>query len=141
MLWTATTLQLTHSRILESGRAAKENCVGNVSKTNPEKGVRRSCWLGFLAACADSSAKTVLKLNKGALRHAKTQAPEPITFRNIRMSDRQWIIFNQLGGAEWLRTFLEKKAPMPKQYYDNELARINNPADAIFLNKRREIND
>ena len=71
----------------------------------------------------------------------RPKPPEPITFRNIRMSDRQWIIFNQLGGAEWLRTFLEKKAPMPKQHYDNELARINNPADAAFLNKRREIND
>ena len=66
---------------------------------------------------------------------------EPITFRNIRMSDRQWIIFNQLGGAEWLRTFLEKKAPMPKKYYDNELARMQNPADAAFLNRKREIND
>lgn len=43
---------------------------------------------------------------------------EPITFRNIRMSDKQWIIFNQLGGAEWLRGFLEKKAPMPKKYYE-----------------------
>ena len=71
----------------------------------------------------------------------RSKPPEPITFRNIRMSDRQWMIFNQLGGAEWLRTFLEKKAPMPKQYYDNELARINNLADAAFLNKRREIND
>ena len=57
------------------------------------------------------------------------------------MTDKQWLILNQLGGAEWLRGFLEKKAPMPKQYYDNELARINNPADAAFLNKRREIND
>jgi len=66
---------------------------------------------------------------------------EPITFRNIRMSDRQWIIFNQLGGAEWLRGFLEKKAPMPKQHYDNELARINNLADASFIKRRREIND
>jgi len=34
------------------------------------------------------------------------------------MSDRQWIILNQLGGAEWLRGLLDKKAPMPKQYYD-----------------------
>lgn len=34
------------------------------------------------------------------------------------MSDRQWIIFNQLGGADWLRTIITKKAPMPKQYYD-----------------------
>jgi hypothetical protein len=57
------------------------------------------------------------------------------------MSDRQWMIFNQLGGAEWLRTFLEKKAPMPKKYYDNELARMQNPADAAFLNRKREEND
>jgi hypothetical protein len=71
----------------------------------------------------------------------RPKPPEPITFRNIRMSDRQWIIFNQLGGAEWLRTFLEKKAPMPKKYYDNELARMQNPADAAFLNRKREEND
>jgi hypothetical protein len=57
------------------------------------------------------------------------------------MSDRHWLILQQLGGAEWLRTILDKKAPMPKQYYDNELARINNPADAAFLNRKREIND
>jgi hypothetical protein len=57
------------------------------------------------------------------------------------MSDRQWIILNQLGGAEWLRGLLDKKAPMPKQYYDNELARLKNPADAAFLNRKREIND
>jgi len=71
----------------------------------------------------------------------RPKPPEPITFRNIRMSDRQWIIFNQLGGAEWLRGFLEKKAPMPKKYYDNELARMQNPADATFLKQRREEND
>ena len=71
----------------------------------------------------------------------RPKPPEPITFRNIRMSDRQWMIFNQLGGAEWLRGFLEKKAPMPKKYYDNELARMQNPADATFINRRREIND
>jgi hypothetical protein len=71
----------------------------------------------------------------------RPKPPEPITFRNIRMSDRQWMIFNQLGGAEWLRGFLEKKAPMPKKYYDNELARMQNPADAAFLNRKREIND
>jgi hypothetical protein len=57
------------------------------------------------------------------------------------MSDRQWIILNQLGGAEWLRGLLDKKAPMPKQYYDNELARLKNPADAVFINRKREIND
>ena len=71
----------------------------------------------------------------------RPKPPEPITFRNIRMSDRQWMIFNQLGGAEWLRGFLEKKAPMPKKYYDDELARMQNPADAAFLNRKREEND
>jgi hypothetical protein len=34
------------------------------------------------------------------------------------MSDRQWMILNQLGGAEWLRNLLDKKAPMPKKYYE-----------------------
>ncbi len=56
----------------------------------------------------------------------RPKPPEPITFRNIRMSDRQWIIFNELGGAEWLRGFLEKKAPMPKQYYDKLLQEKQN---------------
>ena len=72
----------------------------------------------------------------------RSKPPEPITFRNIRMSDRQWIIFNQLGGADWLRVFLEKKAPMPKKYYDDELARMQNPADAVFSQRRKgEVND
>ena len=57
------------------------------------------------------------------------------------MSDRHWMILQQLGGAEWLRTILDKKAPMPKKYYDNELARMHNPADAVFIKQRREIND
>jgi len=34
------------------------------------------------------------------------------------MSDRQFIIFNHLGGAEWLRKLLDKKDPFPKKYYD-----------------------
>ena len=51
------------------------------------------------------------------------------------------MIFNQLGGADWLRVLLEKKAPLPKKYYDNELAKMQHPADATFLNRRREIND
>jgi len=71
----------------------------------------------------------------------RPKPPEPLIGRQVRMSDRQWIIFNQLGGADWLRTLLEKKAPMPKKYYDNELARLQNPADVAFINRRREIND
>ena len=71
----------------------------------------------------------------------RPKPPEPLLGRQVRMSDRQWIILNQLGGAEWLRGLLDKKAPMPKKYYDNELARMQNPADAAFLNRKREIND
>jgi hypothetical protein len=43
------------------------------------------------------------------------------------MSDKQWIIFNQLGGADWLRTLLEKKAPMPSSYYKKLLEKPNAP--------------
>jgi hypothetical protein len=48
----------------------------------------------------------------------RPKPPEPLIGRQVRMSDRQWIIFNQLGGAEWFRNLLDKKAPMPKQYYN-----------------------
>jgi hypothetical protein len=41
------------------------------------------------------------------------------------MSDRHWIILQQLGGAEWLRTILDKKAPLPKKYYDKLLQEKN----------------
>jgi hypothetical protein len=51
----------------------------------------------------------------------RPKPPEPLIGRQIRLSDRHLIIFKQLGGAEWLRTTLDKKAPMPKQYYDNLL--------------------
>ena len=71
----------------------------------------------------------------------RPKPPEKLLGRQVRMSDRHWMILQQLGGAEWLRTILDKKAPMPKKYYDNELARMHNPADAVFIKQRREIND
>jgi len=55
----------------------------------------------------------------------RPKPPEPLIGRQIRMSDRQWIIFNQLGGAEWLRQMIVKKTPMPKQYYDELLKEQN----------------
>jgi len=51
----------------------------------------------------------------------RPKPPESLKHRYLRMSDRHWIIFKQLGGAEWLRDLLDKKAPMPKQYYDTLL--------------------
>jgi hypothetical protein len=35
------------------------------------------------------------------------------------------MIFKQLGGADWLRELLEKKAPMPDKYYENKLKEAN----------------
>ena len=48
----------------------------------------------------------------------RPKPPEPLVGRNMRMSDRQFIIFNHLGGAECLRNLLDKKDPFPKKYYD-----------------------
>jgi hypothetical protein len=46
--------------------------------------------------------------------------PKPLEVlkrRDIRMTDRQWLILRELGGAKWLRETLEKKASMPAKYY------------------------
>lgn len=71
----------------------------------------------------------------------RPKPPAPLKVRYVRLSDKQWMIFNQLGGADWLRVLLEKKAPMPKKCYDKELERLQNPADAVFLKRKREEND
>ena len=48
----------------------------------------------------------------------RPKPPEKLIGRQVRMSDRQWIIFNHFGGAQWLRELLEKKDPFSKQYYE-----------------------
>jgi hypothetical protein len=55
----------------------------------------------------------------------RPKPPAPLKARYIRLSDKQWLILNQLGGAQWLRALLEKKAPMPKQYYETKLREAN----------------
>ena len=47
--------------------------------------------------------------------------PAPLKARYVRLSDVHWLVLKQLGGAEWLRETLDKKAPMPKRYYDGLL--------------------
>ena len=47
----------------------------------------------------------------------RPKPPAPLVGRQIRLTDKQWMILQQLGGAEWLRELLEKKAPMPAKYY------------------------
>lgn len=49
----------------------------------------------------------------------------------MRLSDRHMMILKELGGIEWLRGHLDKKAKMPAKYYRLEL-------DAP---SKREIND
>ena len=51
----------------------------------------------------------------------RPKPPAPLKVRYVRLSDKQWLVLNQLGGPIWLREILEKKAPMPKKYYDNFL--------------------
>ena len=51
----------------------------------------------------------------------RPKPPAPLKVRYVRLSDKQWMVLQQLGGMDWLRATLEKKAPMPKQYYDNLL--------------------
>jgi hypothetical protein len=51
----------------------------------------------------------------------RPKPPEPLKHRYMRMTDKQWVIFKHLGGADWLRAELEKKDPFPKQYYERLL--------------------
>lgn len=48
----------------------------------------------------------------------RPKPPAPLKVRYVRLTDKQWLILKQLGGMDWLRSTLDKKAPMPKQYYD-----------------------
>jgi hypothetical protein len=41
----------------------------------------------------------------------------PLKGRQIRMSDVEWLMFKELGGAEWLRTYVKQKAKFPAAYY------------------------
>ena len=67
----------------------------------------------------------------------RPKPPEPLTPRYIRMSDSEWEKFQEMGGADWLRRVMRTR---PKNYY-SVFERPSNPADTIFINQRREIND
>ena len=48
----------------------------------------------------------------------------PLRGRQIRMSDIEWLMFKELGGAEWLRKYVKKKATLPFAYYERENERL-----------------
>ena len=47
----------------------------------------------------------------------RPKPPMPLIGRQVRMSDLEWLMFQELGGADWLRTFVKKKAKFPAQHY------------------------
>jgi len=48
----------------------------------------------------------------------RPKPPSPLKGRNMRMSDVEWLMFLELGGADWLRKYVKKKAKFPAQYYE-----------------------
>lgn len=44
----------------------------------------------------------------------------PLTLkpRYIRLSDVEWLMFKELGGAEWLRKYVKQKSKFPAAYYE-----------------------
>ena len=51
----------------------------------------------------------------------RPKPPAPLKVRYVRLTDKQWLVLKQLGGMDWLRSTLDRKAPMPKSYYDKLL--------------------
>ena len=73
----------------------------------------------------------------GINEHTYNTVPRPKPFEELkprwmRLSDRHVMILKELGGIEWLRDHLDKKAKMPAKYY----RRLELDAPS-----KREIND
>ena len=54
------------------------------------------------------------KINK---KMPRPKPPEPLKGRQIRLTDRHIMIFQELGGVAWLRKYLDGKAKFSKEYY------------------------
>jgi len=50
----------------------------------------------------------------------RPKPPEPLKGRQIRLTDRHMMIFQELGGIAWLRKHLDTKAKFPKEYYQKK---------------------
>jgi hypothetical protein len=64
----------------------------------------------------------VLAVGLNAQQHRKfmprPKPPEALKARHLRMSDTEWAKFKELGGAEWLRKYVNSKAKFPAKYYE-----------------------
>jgi len=48
----------------------------------------------------------------------RPKPPMPLIGRQVRMSDLDWLIFQDMGGADWLRKHLKAKARLPIKHYE-----------------------
>ena len=55
----------------------------------------------------------------------RPKPPMPLIGRQVRMSDLEWMIFQELGGADWLRELVKKKAKFSTPYYMLKLKEQN----------------
>ena len=51
----------------------------------------------------------------------RSKPPTPLKPRYLRMSDLEWLIFQDMGGADWLRNYLKAKAGLPLKHYEAQL--------------------
>jgi hypothetical protein len=54
----------------------------------------------------------------------RPKPPLPLLQRNKRLSVIEWLMFQELGGADWLRKYVKKKAKLPLQHYKDENERM-----------------
>ena len=47
----------------------------------------------------------------------RPKPPSKLKPRYVRMSDVEWLMFQELGGADWLRTYVKQKAKFPAAHY------------------------
>ena len=47
----------------------------------------------------------------------RPKPPMPLKGRQVRMSDVEWLMFKELGGADWLRKHVKQKSKFPAAYY------------------------
>jgi hypothetical protein len=47
----------------------------------------------------------------------RPKPPMPLIGRQVRMSDLEWMMLQDLGGADWLRKVVKTKAKFPLSYY------------------------
>ena len=48
----------------------------------------------------------------------RPKPPEVLKARYVRMSDTEWAKFKELGGADWLRQYVNSRAKLPAKYYE-----------------------